>query len=305
MISGSAKCAKDFLDLDGILIIKEQITQHFDPIFLNSDYYTLLMGILGKVLGNDVPFMGQLKDKKFLEILIRFFQECYNVETVLNILLVTYELAQYPDVRKILCELGIYQQLIKHYDLAVEDKDNEVLYKILMNFARFTLEKSFRVHLNGYLDTLVGDAYMPFFLPFENEASSTTQVKAASLAVIRNVILLGDNKEARSTLVSSGYIKMLITKCMSDPDGALLSVGLDCLLSVTDLIKNQLMTMDDIIITTSKNFWDFKDSDKRKFLLLLVWGLLSKSFNSGSLDPVLVRQIIGKNPEWYKEQNIP
>jgi hypothetical protein len=33
IIQGSAKCAKDFLDLDGILIIKEQITQHFDPIF--------------------------------------------------------------------------------------------------------------------------------------------------------------------------------------------------------------------------------------------------------------------------------
>jgi hypothetical protein len=264
------------------------------------------MGILGKVLGNDVPFMGQLKDNKFLEILIRFFQECYNIETVLNILLVTYELGQYPDVRKILCELGIYQQLIKHYQVAVEDKDNELLFKILMNFSRFTLEKSFKVHLNGYLDTLRSDAaYLPFFLPFENYGSSSTQIKAASLAVIRNVILLGDNKKARSKLVSSGYIKMLITKCMNDPDGALLSVGLDCLLSVTDLIKTQMMTMDDIIITTSKNFWDFKDTDKCKFLLLLVWGLLSKSFNPGSLDPVLVRQIIGKNPEWYKQENIP
>ena len=65
----------------------------------------------------------------------------------------------------------------------------------------------------------------------------------------------------------------------SSTESPLISCAFDCLLAITDCIKDKIMTIEDQIVTTSKSFWSLKDIDKEKFQLLVNWGLYNDAFD--------------------------
>jgi hypothetical protein len=68
-------------------------------------------------------------------------------------------------------------------------------------------------------------------------------------------------------------------------------VAFDCLLAVTDCIRNKSMSVEDLIIATAKNFWSLLDCNKEKFLLLVNWGLFYKAFEIKSIDEALIIEL--------------
>lgn len=154
--------------------------KNFDPIFLNSEYYTLLIHIMSKLLSHEVS-IKDLYDKKFIRVLMRFFKECFNKKTVDHILIVVFWLSSVKKNRKLLCDGGIYTNLITLYESAIQDKNTSLLNSVLLNLSRLTLEKSFKVHFTEYLELNKND-YEPLFEPFKDSEGfgASDLIKAAA-----------------------------------------------------------------------------------------------------------------------------
>ena len=299
IIEGSLKCAKDFITLGGIQIIKDEIGKDFDPVFINSEYYSMLLGLLAKQLSHDIG-SNDLNDRTFINTLMKFQRECHNKKSIYHLLSIIYSVSQFVVNRKIQCELGIFGDQIKFYEASIADRNLEIMFQLFMLYSRLTLENSFKVQLTSHIE--ITNDFSPFFEPFTSDSRATDQVKFASLEVVRNIILLGNSKEMRKNLVASGFIKMLIKKCLADSDSPLIPAALDCLLSITDLIKQGQMSMEDVIVTTTKGFMHYKDNDKAKFLLLLCWGVQYETFNVSTIDVLLVKDLITNSLIWLEEE---
>jgi hypothetical protein len=74
-------------------VIKSEICNNFDPIFINSDYYCNLLNLLKNVLQHDVD-ASSLLDKIFLNMLLKFFAECHNKQSLYYLLKIVFHLSE-------------------------------------------------------------------------------------------------------------------------------------------------------------------------------------------------------------------
>lgn len=211
LVENSFRCAKDFVSLGGIQCIKEELRSHFDLVFINSLYYEQLLKLFSTVLAHDIR-SNDLNDKKFNYTLMGLLQECQNQESLKYVFSIITGLTNYEYNRQVLCQLGVFPRIMKFYEYCIDSRDKEMLFRILGVFARLIKETSFKTQLKCH--TELTNNFSPFFEPFNIESTSKELAKLSSLEIIRDMILVEDNSATRQNLVSSGYVKMLVTKCL-------------------------------------------------------------------------------------------
>lgn len=129
--------------------------------------------------------------------------------------------------------------------------------------------------------------FSALFEPFKEENIEITnpKIKAASLEIIRNLILNGPSEELREIMAKSTFLKTLLKNALDDDSDVLKSFALDCLLSVNDLVSDGIMPLDDLVFDLDKIFSNQNPVIQNKLLLFIGWGLVTDS-----IDISLIRQ---------------
>ena len=302
IMEGSENCCKDLITIGGLQVIKIEIRKNFDPLFQNGEYFNKILNLIYHILKYELP-TEDLNDRIFIEGIMSLLKECQNFDSTQYLFSIIYAISKYSSIRKMLCELGIFTQLIKLYDQSLLDDDKQMLFKMIKLFSRLVNENSFKIQLRSH--TEITNNFNPFFEPFNIDTTAEPEEKLAAMKIIYNMILQGDPVGTRANLITSDYVKMLISNCLfkNDINSPIIGCAFDCLLAVTDCIKEQTLNIDEILIGVSKNFWSLKDEDKEKFILLLLWGIYYKTLNINVINPQVIFELLGHVQIWQEDQN--
>jgi hypothetical protein len=243
-----------------------------------------LLQILAKILP-EADNLRDFKNNELLQLIIKLLRECYNKESIGKVLEILDGLSEDYFLRVRLNQLKVFGDLLKLYGEAWNSRDLQMLFKVFILFGKFTREMSFKIQLISHLE--LDNDFSALFEPFKEENMDITspKIKAASLEIIRNLILNGPSEELREMMAKSSFLKTLLKNALDDESEVLKSFALDCLLSVNDLVSEGIMPLDDLVFDLDKIFNNQNAAIQSKLLLFIGWGLLTDS-----IDISLIRQ---------------
>lgn len=284
LVDLSDKFRSSFILLGGVQFILSSLQSTIDPIFINSDFYYYLLQILAKILP-EADNLRDFKNNELLQLIIKLLRECYNKDSIGKVLEILDGLSEDYFLRIRLNQLKVFGDLLKFYGEAWNSRDLQMLFKVFILFGKFTREMSFKIQLISHLE--LDNDFSALFEPFkeENQDITSAKIKAASLEIIRNLILNGPSEELREMMAKSSFLKTLLKNALDDDDNTLKSFALDCLLSVNDLVSEGIMPLDDLVFDLDKIFNNQHSAIQSKLLLFISWGLLTDS-----IDISLIRQ---------------
>lgn len=275
LISASEKFTSSFVALGGVQILISEFLSYKDQVFINSQYFSHLLIILKKMMPNEHEF-ADFVNIEVLSYFVRLLSECYNKNSLFEVLQILNYLASKPNIRNRLLHLKIFRRVIKFYEDSWKTKDFKLLFYVFLLMGKFTREEGFKTQLIAHFE--IQNDVSTLFEPFKEENShlTTEEIKCATLEIIRNLIMQNSPQKMREVLVKSSFLKSAIQVCMADDSKMLKSLALDCLISVKDFVLKNIMKLDDIIINLEK-LYDTKDSSiQSKTLLFVSWGLKSQ-----------------------------
>jgi hypothetical protein len=208
---------------------------------------------LAKILP-EADNLRDFKNNELLQLIIKLLRECYNKDSIGKVLEILDGLSEDYFLRIRLNQLKVFGDLLKFYGEAWNSRDLEMLFKVFVLFGKFTREMSFKIQLISHLE--LDNDFSALFEPFKEENMDITsaKIKAASLEIIRNLILNGPSEELREMMAKSSFLKTLLKNALDDDNNTLKSFALDCLLSVNDLVYEGIMPLDDLVFDLDKIF---------------------------------------------------
>ena len=284
LIGHSEKFTQTFVALGGVQILITEFLSFKDPVFINSEYFGHLLIVLKRMLPNEQEF-ADFVNVEVLSYFVKLLSECYNKNSLFEILQILNYLAAKSNIRKRLLHLKIFKKVIKFYEDSWKNKDYKLLFYVFLLMGKFTREEGFKTQLISHFE--IQNDVSTLFEPFKEENSHLTneEIKCATLEIIRNLIMPTSPQKMREVLVKSSFLKSAIQVCMLDESKLLKNLALDCIISVKDFVQKEILRLDDIIINLEK-LYDTKDSIiQSKTLLFLSWGL-----QNNCLDKSIVKQ---------------
>ena len=251
-----------------------------DPMYINSKAYLKLLELLRLLMctgEGETKFDKNYLEDDFLSLLINLLDECFNKETLYNLLMILAEISRDHDIRKKLMELQIFSQLTKFYTDASGSGNTQLLFHLFILFGRFTREVSFKIQFYESLE--IGNNFIGLFEPFkfENEEFTSLKIKLAVLQIIRNTVLNGPSRELRRTLAGASYLNTMLKNCLEEGDDKLKEYALDILVSLYDLIAEGAIYIEDLLVDFDKIFLSDTEAIQEKLFLFVSWSLLSNT----------------------------
>lgn len=290
MITHSEKFTKTFVALGGVQILVSEFLSYKDPVFINSEYFCHLLLVLKRMLPNEQEF-SDFVNTEVLSYFVKLLSECYNKNSLFEILQILNFLASKSTIRKRLLHLKIFKKVIKFYEDSWKNKDFKLLFYVFLLMGKFTREEGFKLQLISHFE--IQNDVSTLFEPFKEENShlTTEEIKCATLEIIRNLVMPNSPQKMREVLVKSSFLKSSIQACMSDESNMLKNLALDCLISVKDFVIREVMKLDDIIINLER-LYDTKDSViQSKTLLFLCWGLQNRCIDKAIIKQELIIKV--------------
>ena len=243
-----------------------------DPMYINSKAYLKLLELLRLLMctgENETKFDKNYLEDDFLSLLINLLDECFNKETLYNLLMILAEISSDHAIRKKLMELQIFSQLTKFYTDASGTGNTQLLFHLFILFGKFTSEVSFKIQFYESLE--IGNNFIGLFEPFkfENEEFTSLKIKLAVLQIIRNTVLNGPSKELRRTLAGANYLNTMLKNCLEEGDDILKEYALDILVSMYDLIGEGVIYIEDLLVDFDKIFLSDTEAIQEKLFLFV------------------------------------
>lgn len=156
----------------------------------------------------------------FLRMLVNLFEDCFNKETLENLLSILAGVSRDTEARKKLIDLQIFGSLSKFYLEAVENKNMDLLFNLFILVSRFIKDVSFRVYFGNFLDNKKNfDSLSEPFKP-DNAELTNNEVKLSVMEIVRNVLLISNSvKMERSRTGSKAqFLKFMVKNCLEGGD---------------------------------------------------------------------------------------
>lgn len=291
MINHSDKFTRTFVALGGVQILIAEFSSYKDPVFINSEYFCHLLMVMKKMLPSEQDF-ADFVNIEVLTYFVKLLSECYNKNSLFEILQILNYLASKSNIRKRLLHLKIFKRVINFYEESWRNKDFKLLFYVFLLMGKFTREEGFKTQLISHFE--IQNDVSTLFEPFKEENShlTTEEIKCATLEIIRNLIMSTSTQKMREILVKSSFLKSAIQVCMNDESLLLKNLALDCLISVKDFVIKDTLRLDDIIINLEK-LYDTKDSAiQSKTLLFVSWGLKNKCIDKSVIKQEFIIKVV-------------